>query len=122
MPRNAGNNRQHDGVSGRGIFDAARGAGPPAFAHLRRPLRPSPRPSERPASASRGLLRRLVPGLSVDPGSRSLRSLGRDDRVDRSEEHTSELPSLMRTSYAVLCVTKNIDNTSTYTTPKTHLS
>src|SRR3546814_5684229 len=27
--------------------------------------------------------------------------------VDRSEEHTSELPSLMRTSYAVLCLKKN---------------
>src|SRR3546814_6427419 len=32
---------------------------------------------------------------------------------DRSEEHTSELPSLMRTSYAVFCLTKkpNINNT-----------
>src|SRR3546814_3930408 len=27
--------------------------------------------------------------------------------VPRSEEHTSELQSLMRTSYAVLCLTKN---------------
>src|SRR3546814_7509390 len=26
-------------------------------------------------------------------------------RPDRSEEHTSELPSLMRTSYAVICLT-----------------
>src|SRR3546814_4992019 len=26
---------------------------------------------------------------------------------DRSEEHTSELPSLMRTSYAVFCLKKN---------------
>src|SRR3546814_7015311 len=30
------------------------------------------------------------------------------EAVDRrSEEHTSELPSLMRTSYAVFCLTKN---------------
>src|SRR3546814_8179847 len=30
----------------------------------------------------------------------------RDDRVARSEEHTSELQSLMRISYAVLCLKK----------------
>src|SRR3546814_2702647 len=29
----------------------------------------------------------------------------------RSEEHTSELPSLMRISYAVLCLKKKIPNT-----------
>src|SRR3546814_3328773 len=29
-----------------------------------------------------------------------------DKRADRSEEHTSELKSLMRISYAVLCLTK----------------
>src|SRR3546814_10435276 len=29
-----------------------------------------------------------------------------DDRVGRSEEHTSELQSLMRISYAVLCLKK----------------
>src|SRR3546814_6608163 len=30
-----------------------------------------------------------------------------DDLFDRSEEHTSELQSLMRISYAVFCLTKN---------------
>src|SRR3546814_4094799 len=33
-----------------------------------------------------------------------------DEEVDlfpRSEEHTSELPTLMRISYAVICLTKN---------------
>src|SRR3546814_5075769 len=30
-----------------------------------------------------------------------------DDMVRRSEEHTSELQSLMRTSYAVSCLNKN---------------
>src|SRR3546814_9474891 len=30
---------------------------------------------------------------------------------DRSEEHTSELPSLMRTSYAVFCLTKTHEYT-----------
>src|SRR3546814_9203089 len=44
---------------------------------------------------------------------RSRRSLGMDRRtrrtgaaVDRSEEHTSELQSLMRISYAVFCLKK----------------
>src|SRR3546814_4873403 len=40
------------------------------------------------------------------------------DGVDRSEEHTSELQSLMRISYAVFCLKKNTTqtNTSQYTT------
>src|SRR3546814_3199210 len=32
------------------------------------------------------------------------------DRGDRSEEHTSELQSLMRISYAVFCLKKKINN------------
>src|SRR3546814_4110438 len=36
-------------------------------------------------------------------------------RADRSEEHTSELQSVMRISYAVLCLKKN--NTAYYFTP-----
>src|SRR3546814_2931715 len=32
------------------------------------------------------------------------------DRSDRSEEHTSELQSLMRISYAVFCLKKNTQN------------
>src|SRR3546814_5384393 len=36
-----------------------------------------------------------------------LRTLGRTVRSSRSEEHTSELPSLMRSSYAVFCLKKN---------------
>src|SRR3546814_10418844 len=34
-------------------------------------------------------------------------------RIDRSEEHTSELQSLMRISYAVLCLKKNKSITPT---------
>src|SRR3546814_8941103 len=42
---------------------------------------------------------------------------GRLQRVPRSEEHTSELQSLMRTSYAVFCLkTKNTTNTTQYKT------
>src|SRR3546814_7005960 len=39
-------------------------------------------------------------------------------RQDRSEEHTSELPSLMRLSYAVICLTKKTktNNQTTRTT------
>src|SRR3546814_7050114 len=33
---------------------------------------------------------------------------GRDGRILRSEEHTSELQSLMRISYAVFCLKKKI--------------
>src|SRR3546814_20527586 len=33
------------------------------------------------------------------------------ERVIRSEEHTSELQSLMRISYAVFCLTKKIQST-----------
>src|SRR3546814_2197177 len=36
--------------------------------------------------------------------------------ADRSEEHTSELPSLMRTSYAVFCLKKKIKQTTKYHT------
>src|SRR3546814_6039332 len=35
-------------------------------------------------------------------------------RTPRSEEHTSELPSLMRNSYAVFCLNKKQSKTSTY--------
>src|SRR3546814_19412732 len=34
-------------------------------------------------------------------------------RVDRSEEHTSELQSLMRISYAVFCLKKKKNNNTT---------
>src|SRR3546814_3118454 len=43
----------------------------------------------------------------------SLRVTSRADRLDlsdRSEEHTSELQSLMRISYAVFCLKKKINN------------
>src|SRR3546814_7441712 len=41
------------------------------------------------------------------PGGNSARCSGSDGRgADRSEEHTSELQSLMRISYAVFCLKK----------------
>src|SRR3546814_1201997 len=38
--------------------------------------------------------------------------------VDRSEEHTSELQSLMRTSYDVLCLKKKTKDDTKYTRTK----
>src|SRR3546814_6253389 len=39
----------------------------------------------------------------------------REGRTVRSEEHTSELQSLMRISYAVFCLKKNTRHTNTHT-------
>src|SRR3546814_3961211 len=41
-----------------------------------------------------------------EPGRQSAEIDIRSDLPERSEEHTSELQSLMRTSYAVLCLKK----------------
>src|SRR3546814_9695141 len=40
------------------------------------------------------------------------------DQIGRSEEHTSELQSLMRISYAVFCLKKKKNNHSTYSKDK----
>src|SRR3546814_3592172 len=40
----------------------------------------------------------------------------------RSEEHTSELQSLMRISYAVFCLKKKNSNRAHYYTPRRHIS
>src|SRR3546814_2327550 len=74
-------------------------------------------------------------GLSLTPTIRRVRQLEEDGfitgyfaRLDerllsggmsvfvRSEEHTSELQSLMRISYAVFCLKKKKNNTHTHTT------
>src|SRR3546814_4802151 len=43
------------------------------------------------------------------------------DHADRSEEHTSELQSLMRNSYAVFCLKKKKKQTQTHTNANTSL-
>src|SRR3546814_5617881 len=43
---------------------------------------------------------------AFDPDNRSARRHRKIDRSSRSEEHTSELQSLMRISYAVFCLKK----------------
>src|SRR3546814_3063338 len=65
---------------------------------------------------------RAVPGWQARTGAMTLRRFGRftgprivwagpteDDEERRSEEHTSELQSLMRISYAVFCLKKKKD-------------
>src|SRR3546814_3998002 len=56
------------------------------------------RPGERFLRADAGLLE--------DAGYECLQRFGRNECGGRSEEHTSELQSLMRISYAVFCLQK----------------
>src|SRR3546814_2554788 len=53
-------------------------------------------------------VREMIDGVMVDPAQASAADLISPDvlRDDRSEEHTSELQSLMRISYAVFCLKK----------------
>src|SRR3546814_1453800 len=97
----------------------------PGRARLRPRGRPRPRCHARPGLSRLALLLRL-PGLpeAGGPGAAPAPAQGGGDRrravrrvpappgaVDlgdrRSEEHTSELQSLMRISYAVFCLKKN---------------
>src|SRR3546814_3751176 len=70
-------------------------------------LRLSSRPSDR---------REREPGSMGGPGACSLSSAPcsgpRQSTTRRSEEHTSELQSLMRTSYDVFCLKKNRTSTT----------
>src|SRR3546814_15919267 len=54
----------------------------------------------------------LYPAFGSRPRSELAKRLGAlaDDEDCRSEEHTSELQSLMRISYAVFCLKKKITN------------
>src|SRR3546814_6302146 len=70
----------------------------------------------RSARRSAGVSSLSGPPLSVTHSTPRYRSIGpirrarlarRTARQPRSEEHTSELQSLMRISYAVLCLNKN---------------
>src|SRR3546814_5287483 len=61
-------------------------------------------------------LARLGHERSKQPAERGRRSCGRIGKdQDRSEEHTSELQSLMRISYAVFCLKKKKQKTKTNT-------
>src|SRR3546814_7125308 len=47
-------------------------------------------------------------------------AVARTGEIDKSEEHTSELQSLMRISYAVFCLKKKKNNYNTYKKYHTH--
>src|SRR3546814_7907220 len=66
------------------------------------PGRAAAAPGRGAARTRPGTIDRLVAGQSA-PGADGSRGAG---RVARSEEHTSELQSLMRISYAVFCLKK----------------
>src|SRR3546814_9852213 len=67
-----------------------------------------------PANARRQMgLGALAQRASATP-RKPLAMEGSVDKMPRSEEHTSELQSLMRISYAVLCLKKKRKNTSKY--------
>src|SRR3546814_10591860 len=54
-------------------------------------------------SASKGAIRTMTKAVAMECVSNNI-------RVNRSEEHTSELQSLMRISYAVFCLKKKNKN------------
>src|SRR3546814_10728099 len=60
---------------------------------------------------SLAMVNALQPGAGVDPALAKTLLAGGAARagsiIQRSEEHTSELQSLMRISYAVFCLTQN---------------
>src|SRR3546814_9274836 len=56
---------------------------------------------------------RAKAGTDFDDDLPRLRMDGANDACDRSEEHTSELQSLMRISYAVFCLKKKKRNNTT---------
>src|SRR3546814_5687329 len=67
-----------------------------------------------------GQVLRVSRGSATNPRAWTARRRARD-HFERSEEHTSELQSLMRISYAVFCLKKkqqhnNTDNTTPQTT------
>src|SRR3546814_2865882 len=64
----------------------------------------SPRSSLRNRAAGK-VPAQIVPGRSAPPAA-SVQIMSREGASSRSEEHTSELQSLMRISYAVFCLKK----------------
>src|SRR3546814_2932522 len=81
----------------------------------RRRSRYSPAMSSTPLSAETSPLPRRPPGIRLPAAPALLAGIGRAVWIDpeegellRSEEHTSELQSLMRISYAVFCLKKTI--------------
>src|SRR3546814_8966488 len=69
----------------------------------RQPLRPASNRNQARSSAS-SVQSSIMPSVALSPASVAAAFAA---RRDRSEEHTSELQSLMRISYAVFCLNNN---------------
>src|SRR3546814_6353801 len=107
---------QQAGGHGRQIADRGPVAGlrprPGGHRHRRRPF-PRPDHPDRPLKLfeAQGA---LTVAAAFEEASMSDKPRGRRRRILRSEEHTSELQSLMRISYAVFCLKKKKEkNTNT---------
>src|SRR3546814_4627316 len=70
--------------------------------------------------ATRRLLARAVSPNLQDLSHRCLQALPKNRTRTRSEEHTSELQSLMRISYAVFCLKKKKKTHTTTTKKRIH--
>src|SRR3546814_1684962 len=95
-PAMSGNGSEGNGMGLR-IFALALAAAAPSTAFAA-PIAPSC-----PAAP---VLPPELAGWSRDAAGKTIYAFGDDLGADRSEEHTSELQSLMRISYAVLCLKK----------------
>src|SRR3546814_5909478 len=83
---------------------------------VKRGCRPRYSASDRPAKKSSG---RQMNRPSTSPSRKPASAIASMDALaaSRSEEHTSELQSLMRISYAVFCLKKKNTQHDTITTP-----
>src|SRR3546814_3701677 len=82
-------------------------------ANVRRARRKAPAQAQRRRrSKSEDCSSADVVGVGSDPPAAALPGLGAPVAAPRSEEHTSELQSLMRISYAVFCLKKTKKNES----------
>src|SRR3546814_5748354 len=86
---------------------------PSPFSHSRKPPAPSNRCARKPRRCAASTLAGESSTKAVRDGVRPARSIRISKIRGRSEEHTSELQSLMRISYAVFCLKKKKENTST---------
>src|SRR3546814_3471682 len=68
--------------------------------------------SEAQRNAHSGSTCARIGGWAIDSGARCSSAQGCSSAASRSEEHTSELQSLMRISYAVFCLKKKKKNKS----------
>src|SRR3546814_4545030 len=93
--------RRGHGIRVAGAADAARPAGQPALGQRREG---TARPGRNLPGVAGVSPARSAPGAGVEMYGLPVRTPVRPPAATGSEEHTSELPSLMRISYAVFCL------------------